>query len=262
MGLKTRSARVLRASLARTGYALVRADRATYLEHCALVAEKAARLGFLDGEGLGRAVRLLSESPSQLNQDFFVLDRLGWTEGGYFVEFGAADGRSFSNTLLLERRFGWRGILAEPARVWREALKSSGRAARLEFDCVWSKSGETLGFAEADWAELSTLAAAAGRDGHDRTSAGRYGVQTVSLTDMLERHGAPPLIDYLSIDTEGSEYDILAAHDFARFGFRCITCEHNFSDQREAIRMLLEGKGYSRVLSEHSAFDDWYVLVA
>ena len=246
-------------ALSWAGYAMVPADRLAYLEAQAVRGDKAANLGMLAEEEMGRAQGLLGESLSQLNQDYFVLHETGWKRDGYFVEFGATDGRSFNNTWLLEKTFGWTGILAEPARVWRDALQSSGRNARLEFDCVWSKCGETLSFNEASWAELSTLETFQTADGHRRRRAGSYPVQTVSLNDMLARHQAPRDMDYLSIDTEGSEYEILKALDFDRYRFGCITCEHNFTANRERIHDLLASRGYRRKFTEFSQFDDWYV---
>ena len=55
-------------------------------------------------------------SKSQYCQDIFALSKPPMTSG-FFVEFGATDGVQWSNTWLLEKRFGWRGILAEPARA-------------------------------------------------------------------------------------------------------------------------------------------------
>ena len=43
------------------------------------------------------------------------------------------------------------------------------------------------------------------------------------------------IIDYLSIDTEGSEYRILKAFNFERYTFRCITVEHNQTKNRDLI---------------------------
>lgn len=249
----------IRRALRRVGYAVVPADRLAYLEAQAVKALKAANLGMLAEGELGRALGLLGESLSQLNQDYFVLHETGWKRDGYFVEFGATDGRSFNNTWLLEKAFGWTGILAEPARSWREALQNAGRTARLEFDCVWSKSGETLRFSEASWAELSTVETFQGADNNRRRRVGTYPVQTVSLNDMLARHQAPREMDYLSIDTEGSEYEILKALDFDRYRFACITCEHNFTANRELIHDLLTAQGYRRKFTEFSQFDDWYV---
>lgn len=203
--------------------------------------------------------KAIAHSPSQLGQDLFVLNRLGWKRGGYFVEFGAADGRMLSNTWLLDRHFGWRGILAEPGRSWREALISEKRNAHVDFDCVWSKTGETLTFTETASAEYSTLSDFSERDQHDRSDSSQYEVATISLLDLLDKYEAPEVIDYLSIDTEGSEVAILEAFDFSRYRFRCITCEHNFTSDREIIHALLSSNGYRRVQERHSQFDDWYV---
>ena len=50
----------------------------------------------------------------QINQDIFVLYTLNWKRNGFFVEFGATNGIDLSNTYLLEKDFGWKGILSEP----------------------------------------------------------------------------------------------------------------------------------------------------
>ena len=77
---------------------------------------------------------------------------------------------------------------------------------------------------------------------------------------MLETYQAPKTIDYLSIDTEGSEYEILKAFDFDKYKFRVITCEHNFTSMREKIYDLLISKGYQRKLTSISRVDDWYIF--
>ena len=259
MAYSYRMVGAVRRVLKPTGYTLVPEDRLGYLEQQALKAEKAAILRMLPDAERGRALDLLDESKSQLNQDFFALHRSGWKRDGYFVEFGATDGLTLNNSWLLEKAFGWSGILAEPARMWRDVLQNSGRTARLEFDCVWSKTGETLRFSEASWGELSTLEQFQGSDGNQRRRTGTYPVQTASLNDLLVRHDAPREMDFLSIDTEGSEYDILKAFDFERYRFGCIACEHNFTPKRELIHDLLSANGYRRVFTEFSQFDDWYV---
>ena len=200
-------------------------------------------------------------SRSQLMQDLFVLSELGERrDRGFFVEFGASDGESLSNSWLLEKRLGWKGILAEPARCWHESL-TRNRTCAIETDCVWSHSGEKLDFDEVAVGEFSTLSEFSQSDGHAqaRSEKTRYQVPTISLNDLLHRHGAPAEPDYLSIDTEGSEFAILQKLDFARFNFKVITCEHNHTPMREQIRQLLEKAGYRRKHEELSRFDDWYV---
>jgi hypothetical protein len=87
-------------------------------------------------------------------------------------------------------------------------------------------------------------------------------VRTISLVDLLDQHHAPQIIDFLSIDCEGSEFAILENFDFAKYRFRVIVCEHNFTPMREKIYQLLVSNGYRRVYEGFSYVDDWYVDVA
>ncbi len=207
-----------------------------------------------------RLLKALHNSRSQLGQDLFLLSELNFKRDGFFVEFGAANGIDLSNTYILEKEFGWRGILAEPAKRWHEELKSN-RTSSIETDCVWRDSGSVLNFNEVDTAELSTIASYSSSDVHfeARKHGKTYSVKTISLEELLRRHGAPKKIDYLSIDTEGSEYEILNNFNFDRYEFKIITCEHNFTPAREMIHSLLTRNGYVRKLTQFSQFDDWYV---
>jgi hypothetical protein len=85
-------------------------------------------------------------------------------------------------------------------------------------------------------------------------------VETVSLLDLLIQNQAPQKIDYLSIDTEGSELEILSNFDFQRFEVNVLTVEHNFvSISREALYRHLTNHGFRRVCTPISRWDDWYV---
>jgi FkbM family methyltransferase len=200
------------------------------------------------------------QAKSQLSQDIFVLSETGFKRGGYFVEFGGTDGLWFSNSHLLEKKFGWDGIISEPAKIWHEALVNN-RDCHIDFDCVWSKTGETLEFNEVSAAELSTIDSFSGSDEHAeaRITGHKYNVNTISLVDLLKKYDAPKEIDYLSIDTEGSEYEILSAFDFDAYKIKVITCEHNYTPMREKINALLVSKGYTQRYPYLSLLDDWYV---
>jgi len=223
-------------------------------------------LNFINKNHLNNYLEHLPFSNSQLKQDLFVLNELGFKKEGFFVEFGATNGTDLSNTLLLEKKFQWSGILAEPAKVWHEKLFIN-RTASIETDCVWKSSNEKLLFNEANdqkhGGELSTIDYFSNSDLHQSSRKGgnKYYVNTISLKDLLIKHKAPSIIDYLSIDTEGSEFEILNAFDFESYDIKIITCEHNYSPNREKIYDLLIRNGYKRKFTNISMFDDWYVRV-
>jgi FkbM family methyltransferase len=200
-------------------------------------------------------------SHGQLLQDLFALFMLKGKRNGFFVEFGATNGSDLSNTWVLEHHFGWRGILAEPATVWHAALRANRKAA-IDTRCVWSRTGERLEFSESDVAELSTLANLVEGDFNraGRVNAKTYAVETVSLNDLLRTHNAPREIDFMSVDTEGSEGDILKAFDFRKYDVKVMTVEHNFVEpKRGEIHDLLTANGFVRMFEALSKFDDWYV---
>ena len=205
-------------------------------------------------------IRYLKKSKAQCRQDLFVLDRLNFKLNGYFVEFGAANGFDISNTHLLEKEFGWTGILAEPAKCWHADLIKN-RRAEIELRCVWKETGSILTFNEVENAKLSTISEYNDADfwSKERELGKTYDVATISLTDLLKKYKAPKDIDYLSIDTEGSEFEILNSFDFEEYKFGVITCEHNFTPMREKIHSLLSRHGYVRKFENLSKADDWYV---
>ncbi len=201
----------------------------------------------------------LKDSASQFRQDLFVLAELGFKRNGYFVEFGATNGLTFSNSLLLENSFGWTGILAEPARSWHKALHTNRRGP-IETRCVWKDSNTVLQFSDIPESGLSHISGVdtVHRDPEPFITTS-YEVESISLNDLLDKYRAPRAIDYLSIDTEGSEFDILSNFDFTKHHIQVITCEHNMRPDRERIFDLLSKQGYERKLEGVSNVDDWYV---
>ena len=194
---------------------------------------------------------ILPHSKSQIKQDIFVLSFLDFIKKGYFVEFGASDGICLSNTYLLEKKFGWDGILSEPAKKWHNDIITN-RDVNLNFDCVWHTSNEKIQFWELSDGYFSGIASSLIRRKEQIKklikNKREYSVNTISLYDLLEKYNAPKKINYLSIDTEGTEFEILRDFDFTKYKFSVITVEHNFTNQRESLYKLLTSNGYKRVL--------------
>lgn len=208
--------------------------------------------------------RHLDRSYSQILQDLWVLFMSREKRGGYFVEFGACDGKLLSNTLLLECDYDWTGILSEPNPIWHAALADNRRCV-ISHDCVFRSTGETIAFsATNDMPELSRITNIVPNDVHEkqggRSRADIISVMTIALQDLLDAHGAPREIDYLSIDTEGSEWDILNAFDFGSYTFHLISVEHaGEAKKRNSIKTLLVENGYRLWQPDLTRWDDWYV---
>ena len=236
--------------------------RTEALARSGVLLEFLATSSFTRELSLEQSLQIIAKSKSQLGQDVLALSQVGIKQKGFFVEFGATNGIELSNTYLLEKDFGWKGILCEPAKEWHEQLKGN-RSCVIDTRCVYSSTGPRIRFTEASIGELSTISEYVKSDANRdiRKKANVYDVETVTLMDLLSDHQAPIFIDFLSIDTEGSEYEILKEFDFSKYSFGVICVEHNFTENRERISNLLTRHGYSQVFGEYSEWDDWYFKV-
>lgn len=200
--------------------------------------------------------RHLSNSCSQLLQDLVCLLVVGEKPDGFFVEVGVGPGVRLSNSVLLEREFGWCGILVEPNRSFHHSIVRD-RLARLDPRAATDGASHRVEFEEnLDDGMYSRLTAVRGPT---RTSR-RYTVDAAKLQTILDEHDAPATIDYLSIDTEGNELDVLSGIDFGARDITFVSVEHNFVPGRvEALDELLLPHGYRRILPEISEFDSWFI---
>jgi len=190
---------------------------------------------------------------SQLGQDVQVLKRY---QTGFFVDIGAHDGISLSNTYLLEQH-GWKGICVEPIPEIYERL-CKHRTAICCNEAMYHTSNLEVTFDVAKETMLSGISEYI--DHHKETvdkNKTTIKVRTISMNDLLEKHNAPSFIEYLSLDTEGSEYEILKTVDFQKYSFGWIDVEHNFVEPRRSmIRELLTSNGYEFV--KQNEWDDCY----
>lgn len=158
---------------------------------------------------------------SQQSEDFLLLPTLLRTmpRGGTFVELGALDGLTYSNTLVLERCFGWRGLLIEanPAnfaklqRSGRSAIKMHAAICREGASVSMSLSGGAMAAIVSEQPEH--LKAAAQRKGYSNATVD---VPCRSLSALMDAASLPHA-SMLSLDVEGSERVVLDHADPARF---------------------------------------------
>jgi len=203
------------------------------------------------------------KSYSQIGQDLAVLKHYNNKKNGYFVEVGASYGISLSNTYLLEQNFGWKGVCVEALpEKFKQLCKNRPTAVCVE-NAVFSRSGLTLKFDIANSFDmLSGISDYITERWSEKvkSNCSTIDVKTITLTDLLKNVNAPAFIDYLSLDTEGSEFEILKAHDFSKYKFGLIDVEHNWVEPtRTNIKKLLLSKGYTYI--GENQFDDCYKIV-
>jgi FkbM family methyltransferase len=195
-------------------------------------------------------------SYSQYSQDLDVLNLYSNKTEGTFIEIGASDGKTLSNTYLLEQ-LGWKGICVEPIPEQFELLQKNRTSINVN-KAVYNVSGQDIKFTVAPDSLYSGITSKIDKFPHVKDTGTTISVKTISLNDLISESGLPTFIDYLSIDTEGSEYEILKSLDFSKYKFGTIHVEHNFiMPKREQISSLLLSNGY-RFLKQNR-HDDYYV---
>lgn len=200
---------------------------------------------------------------SQLQQDKFVDDYFNHKENGVFIEIGAHDGVSCSNTKFFEEFRNWTGICIEPGPVEFEKLKQNRTSININA-CVSNYDGES----EYTYIEgYSMMLSGLSEDyieNHERRinhevdhyggSVNKIVMPVFKLQTILDNNGIFN-IDYCSIDTEGSEYNIIKSIDFDKTNIKIFSIENNYGDV--LIKNYLETKGY--VLHTKIQWDDIFI---
>tara|TARA_B100000787_G_scaffold108896_1_gene80984 strand:- start:150 stop:980 length:831 start_codon:yes stop_codon:yes gene_type:complete len=204
---------------------------------------------------------------SQLYQDVFASFVVGDKFDKTFFEFGATNGIDLSNSYILETLLNWKGALSEPSPQWHSELKKNRPNINIITDCIWSESKKELDFFVSNVGVLSTLNDFKESDkismpGNTsaRVKNGKIvSVKTISLNHVIEKEFKFKTPSYISVDTEGSEYEILKVFDFKRFRPIVFTIEHNFTELQLKIDELMIANDYVRVFKKITAFDAWYI---
>lgn len=173
-------------------------------------------------------INYLTPFKSQKKQDRWVIFKiLPLKRSGFFVDLAAADGITHSNSYALEKLFNWSGICIEPNPGFYEVLKKE-RKCIVDNSVVNDKS-EDVDF-RIDNGQLGGIIAEDTDNnlrvrGENLPNANTISRRTVQLEAVLDLYKAPEVIDYLSLDVEGSEERVLRNFDFNKYIFLCITIE-------------------------------------
>lgn len=193
-------------------------------------------------------IKLVKKSHSELGQDLIILLLANFKNSGVFIEIGANDGINCSNSKLLEDDFDWRGIVSEPNPKYSKIL--SNRNCFVDFNIVHSKSQEKLYIND-----LSSLSYVSKR----KTSKKGSWVTTITLDELIDQYFLPDQveIDFVSIDTEGHEVEILSKFPFNKWNIGYFIIEHNYKHEKSIDSLMLQA-GYIRFLERWSKIDAYY----
>jgi FkbM family methyltransferase len=163
--------------------------------------------------------------------------------GGYFVDIGANDGVTFSNTYFFENH-GWQGVCVEPIpEVFEKLIRN--RKCKCLSGVISDNNAEYAKLLHVTGSEMLSGIV----DNLEQKYLERINQENAGGTEILEVKNynfnqviENTKIDYLSIDTEGSEFPILQSIDFTKFAIKVISVENNY--QTNDIRIFLKTKGF------------------
>jgi FkbM family methyltransferase len=163
---------------------------------------------------------------------------------GFFIEVGSDDGVRFSNTLFFERSLGWFGICIEPKPTVFSLLQQNRKSICLNY-AISSEDGKTEEFLEIEGYgrqlsgivkhyDIRHLERISREKNHPQFEKDRIiSVPVRTLNSILQEYKVCA-IDFLSIDTEGSEVVVLSSIDLEKYPARVILIENNYQDDYAA----------------------------
>lgn len=173
---------------------------------------------------------------------------------GFFVEVGAGDGMSGSNTLFFEKKLGWSGILVEGSTPNVNMLKRAKRAENVTriYTGACSKAEVVDFVGEGDGAGILKFMAASDRTKREREWKDQwkkpYKVKCEKLSGLLRTRKVVK-IDLMTVDVEGAELDVLKGVDWDSVFIRVLVVDLDSLSENVKIevRKLLMVSGFCRV---------------
>ncbi len=200
---------------------------------------------------------IMNKAMSQLGQDEWVIEQTNNKRDGYFVEIGAYDGKTLSNTYLLEKEYGWSGICAECNPETIPQLINN-RSCVIETRALMHKNNLNVPFYSAEDPLLSMVFMYSSMENVATKEVlyPQHIVKTVTINEMLKAHNAPTDIDYISVDAEGMELFIVTVFDFQKYNVKYWTVEVQDNTENAAyLRQFFYYHGYE------SEVRDWDLFV-
>ncbi len=196
----------------------------------------------------------------QYGQDLFASNYFNGKKEGTFVDIGANDGKTFSNSYALEKNYNWKGLCVEPLPEEFEQLKKIRKCA-LENKCIGEQKskakflvhGMLSGIVDTyDKKHLHRIIREEKESGKKERKF--ITVDVVPLLFLLEKYNIEK-IDFLSIDVEGAEKSVLDGIDLQNIDVQLIAIENNYKDIDLYKKIIQQGYKLSAVLGCDEIFE-------
>ena len=201
--------------------------------------------------------RSLGISYSQWGEDIIIDDLLGKKKEGFYVDIGAYDPTRFSNTKRFYLR-GWRGINVEPDPIRIEKFYKE-RSCDINLNIGIANTNNLLNFYKFSPQTLSTFSKKSLDDyqkqGYKLNEIIK--VRVLKLSKVLEKnYKGSKRIDFLSIDTEGLDLEVLKGNNWKKFRPKVICIEGQINNPKKFLIKL----GYKKVYTNqtNSIFIDYH----
>ena len=161
------------------------------------------------------------------------------TPNGFFIEAGANNGIDQNNTKIFEDLFGWTGLLVEPSISAYDICKQN-RPNSIVINAALSSKDDSEIVGDFDGHLMSSI------NGKRRNNTNNLvTIKTRTLTSILKEHNIKN-VDFISLDVEGFEFDVLNGFDFNIWQPSYILIEIN-GDDKTIIDPYLEQFGYKDI---------------
>jgi len=200
-------------------------------------------------------------SYSQFGEDLFVDSLLGAASHiGYYVDVGCYRPVQFSNTYRLYQ-LGWRGLAIDASPRWRDEWAAIRPRDTFVYQAIASETRSMLMCFDNLYPTCSRLIDPQVEPNAPELRNSRYTVSQIMaqpLTQTLQAFEAHSRFDFLNIDCEGLDLQVLQSLDFAQFAPRVIAVEDHDATCDSQIAQLLRSRdyrlaamiGYTKVFAE------------
>jgi hypothetical protein len=182
---------------------------------------------------------------------------------GYFLEIGCWRGNLISQTLYLESQKGWKGLCVDPfpmdfenrtCQLCRKALSGDGQVREFVQVSIDRRYGGDVSYFSGFRDTLQTHWPLI----EEHCDYKIIGLATITFPQLMKEFSTPRFVEFLSVDTEGSELEIFQTIPFDEIEFGLIVFEHNRNEiVQKGVGEILVKNGYK--LLESLFVDDIYV---